>query len=290
MEYIYYKVAGLLFAIAAPEREAAIVFLPSYASFEVQAGAEEPLFVLTLSPAVSLDGLPRYTEFDWDESRCIVRRDGQNYGFEIHPHEEDFVYSLRCDARFTQAEMAFCPDRPHFSYALNSFQMMLFAFSSAREKALMLHSSVVECGGKAYVFQGKSGTGKSTHSALWLRCVEGAALLNDDNPIARIEDGQVFLYGSPWSGKTPCYRNRRVAAGAFVRLAQAPQNHIRRLGPAEAFASLLPSCSVMKWDKALYDAVCETVGEAVQKVPSYALQCLPDEGAARLCHREVAHG
>ena len=54
---------------------------------------------------------------------------------------------------------------------------------------------------------GKSGTGKSTHSRLWLENVPGATLLNDDNPIVRLTLVGAIVYGSPWSGKTPCYKN-----------------------------------------------------------------------------------
>ncbi len=289
MEYIYYKVAGHLFIIAAPHREAAVVFLSSYEPFEVPPSDEEPLFVFVLESALKSSGLPYYTEFDWDDSHCTVLRDEENYGFEIRPHAEDFVYPLRCDAHFRKASMLFCPQHPFSRYVLDCFLMMMYAFATACRQTLMLHASVVECRGKAYVFQGKSGTGKSTHSRLWLRVVKGASLLNDDNPIARIEAGRVFVYGSPWSGKTPCYQNRRAEAGAFVRLVQAPENNIRPYRPAEAFASLLPSCSTMKWDKLLYGAVCETVGKIVQLVPTYQLECLPDEAAASLCYREIAH-
>ncbi|MGI6220158.1 MAG: hypothetical protein ACOYJE_09970 [Bacteroidaceae bacterium] len=290
MEYLHYKVGGHRFTIAAPSREAAIVFLSPYESFEIRpADGEEPLFVLTLEPNPSFPLLPQYTEIEWDDGYCTVGRDAEDYLFSLHPHGDECTYTLYCSAHFRRCVMTFAPQHPNFTYALNSFLMLAYAFATAPARTLLLHASVVECGGKAYLFQGKSGTGKSTHSRLWLRVVKDAVLLNDDNPIVRIEDGQVFVYGSPWSGKTPCYRNRRVPAGAFVRLVQAPENHIRLCRPAEAFASLLPSCSAMKWDKPLYDAVCESVSEVVQSVPTYRLECLPDEAAARLCYQEITH-
>ena len=54
---------------------------------------------------------------------------------------------------------------------------------------------------------GKSGTGKSTHSRLWLKYIPDTKLLNDDNPAVRIMDNNtIMIYGTPWSGKTPCYK------------------------------------------------------------------------------------
>jgi hypothetical protein len=141
-------------------------------------------------------------------------------------------------------------------------------------------------GGKGYVFQGKSGTGKSTHSRLWLSTYWEAHLLNDDNPAVRYDARQekAYVYGTPWSGKTPCYRNLRCTLGGFLRLHQAPENVIRRQSPIEAFGSILSSCSSMVWDKALYTAICDTIHHIVQCTPSYDLDCLPNREAAVLSH------
>ena len=56
-------------------------------------------------------------------------------------------------------------------------------------------------------------------------------------------DGTARVYGSPWSGKTPCYKNMEVPAGAVVRIRQAPYNKIERLSGIQAYASLMASAS-----------------------------------------------
>ena len=98
-----------------------------------------------------------------------------------------------------------------------------------------------------------------------------------------LDDGQPYIYGSPWSGKTPCYRNRRARLGAVTRIDRAPQNSIERLKPIQAFASLLPACSSMKWDPAIYRNLCDAVTRVIETTPVYTLHCLPDEEAARVC-------
>jgi hypothetical protein len=122
-----------------------------------------------------------------------------------------------------------------------------------------------------------------------MKHIEGAQLMNDDNPIVRIIAGQPRIYGSPWSGKTPCYRNIEAPLGAVTRIERATRNSIERQPPVLAFASLLPACSTMKWDNAIYDNLCNAVSRIVETTPVYTLYCLPDEEAARLCHSTIAH-
>ena len=112
--------------------------------------------------------------------------------------------------------------------------------------------------------------------------------MNDDNPIIRIIDGRPFIFGSPWSGKTPCYRNVKAPLGAVTRIDRAKVNSVERLGPVEAFASFLPSCSSMKWDIDIYNAICDTVTKVVETTGIYTLHCLPDRESAEVCYKSIA--
>ena len=153
---------------------------------------------------------------------------------------------------------------------------------------LAIHSSCIVFQGKAVMFLGESGTGKSTHTRLWREHIEGAFLLNDDSPMVRVEEGKVWVYGSAWSGKTPCYRNERYELKACVRLSQAPHNRIRKLPLLQAYASLHPSCAPeFAYDDALYDEVSRTLGQILSVTPVYHLECLPDGDAARLSCQTV---
>ena len=166
--------------------------------------------------------------------------------------------------------------------------MVLFAMATARLATLLFHASTVSLEGKAYMFLGKSGTGKSTHSRLWLQNIEGAELVNDDNPVVRVnEDGTAVVYGSPWSGKTPCYRRVAYRLGGIVGLAQAPRNAIRRMGGIEAYALLSSSVSGKVWDKGIADGLHHTLNALAMKTAVWHLDCLPDGEAARLCCEAV---
>ena len=167
--------------------------------------------------------------------------------------------------------------------------MVLYALTTANRKTLLFHSSVVSYQGRGYMFLGQSGTGKSTHSSLWLKYIEGTELVNDDNPVVRILDnGDVWLYGSPWSGKTPCYRNVSYPLGALVNLSQAPENKIQRMKGVKAYVSLIGSISGKHWDPQVAEGLHETEKLLAENVPIWHLDCLPDEAAARLCCQTVS--
>ncbi|MDE6562510.1 MAG: hypothetical protein K2K75_14095 [Muribaculaceae bacterium] len=172
-------------------------------------------------------------------------------------------------------------------YAIDTALMLLYTFASSMHDTLLVHASTVEYEGKGYLFLGKSGTGKSTHSHLWIENIPGTELLNDDNPIIRIIDGKAYVYGSPWSGKTNCYRNHRIPIGGLVRLHQAPFNRITPLAGMKAYAALLPSCSCMKWDHDMAEAIHSTISKVISRIPIYALDCLPNSEAAILCKEEL---
>lgn len=230
--------------------------------------------------------------FDWEGMRCNIRRlRNGDYQLGIAPlsHPDTVAYA-ECSQHFRRNTLCI-PEalRPMAPFIVNNFLMMIYTFATAGQGTLMVHASVVLYGGKGYLFLGKSGTGKSTHTSLWLKHIEGTRLLNDDNPVVAVDPttGRVTVYGTPWSGKTPCYLNESAPVGAIVRLAQAPHNEIERLPGTRAFAALLPSCSCLRQDMDIYRGIIDTVTHVAMHIPICNLRCLPDEAAARLCMQTV---
>jgi len=155
-------------------------------------------------------------------------------------------------------------------------------------KMLLIHSSTIVHQNRAVLFLGESGTGKSTHTRLWLKNIPDAHLLNDDSPILAIEDGQPVVYGSPWSGKTHCYHPYRFPLAAAVRLSQAPHNRIRRLSVIEAVGALQPSCPpALAQDEHFADGIMDILSDTIMRVPVFHLECLPDADAAHTSHDAI---
>lgn len=165
---------------------------------------------------------------------------------------------------------------------------MAYGLAVIPYKTVAIHTSTIQYDNRAVLFLGESGTGKSTHTRLWRENIEGARLLNDDSPIIRIVDGVPFVYGSPWSGKTPCYRNEHYPLAACVRLSQAPYNKMTRLSVLAGYAALHPSCPpAFAYDERLYDYISAFISDMLTAVPVYHLECLPDADAARLSCQTV---
>lgn len=153
---------------------------------------------------------------------------------------------------------------------------------------LPVHSSTVVCDGRAVMCLGESGTGKSTHTRLWLENIENTCLLNDDSPLLAVEEGGAVVYGSPWSGKTPCYHTECRPVAALLRLEQRTENSIRRLGVVEAFTAVQPSCPpCLAREERCLDKLVAYVSDVLERVPVYRMGCLPDAAAARMSHDTI---
>lgn len=227
---------------------------------------------------VCCDGadMPRVELYEWQ---------GQ-WLMEIAPlMEAPIRFYIISDKAFSKAQFRVLGS---LRFSVNTVLMMMYAFATARKNTLLMHASVTVREGKGYLFLGRSGTGKSTHSQLWIKNIEGCSLLNDDNPILRVmENGEIRVFGSPWSGKTPCYKNDNVPVGAFVNLRQAKKNAIRRLSLPEAYAAMCMSFSGYRFIREMADGFHATNEKVVSTVPFYLLECLPDAEAAWLCHNTV---
>lgn len=104
----------------------------------------------------------------------------------------------------------------------------------------LLHSSAVVLDGKAYLFSATSGTGKSTHTGLWLKVFgERARILNDDKPAIRKIDGKVYACGTPWSGKDDLSANEIVPLQGICFLERSLDNHISEITAKEAIPLIL---------------------------------------------------
>lgn len=280
----YYRVAKHVFGVQTSTEDFAL--MQNYEPFLCNRSEEDSLtFALTVEDGESVS----YTEElrqeeEGQEIFCGKTADGRSV-FEFRWQYETAGW-LVCSDNYQKGELIMTGKWRKL--AIDNALMVLYALATAPYKTVLFHAAVVSHQEKAYMFLGKSGTGKSTHARLWLKHIEGTALVNDDNPVVRInEDHSATVYGSPWSGKTPCYRNVSYPLGGIVLLSQAPYNKIRRMRGIEAYAALVPSISGKRWDKSVADGLHETENTLAMATPVYHLECLPDEEAARVCEGEI---
>ncbi len=269
-----------------------LALIDSFQPFKVDKTDEDLLFQLTIDD--NLQPVPkerrhRIRAFDSGNGDTIVDRlDDGGYQYIIKDINGRGCCLLITDKDFYNCRCALNGNFVMRDYGLNSALMLIMAFAGSRKQTLLIHASLVRCDGYGYAFIAKSGTGKSTQVSMWLRYIPGCDLMNDDNPIVRIIEGKPYIFGGPWSGKTPCYRNVKAPLGAVTRIDRASANSVEKLSPVEAFASFLPSCSSMKWDTDIYNAICDTVTRVVETTGIYTLHCLPDKESAEICHKAIA--
>ena len=262
----------------------------NYAAFGCKDTAAEEAgkaFVMTISEGETPVYAEELRQEDEEQEIICGRTNDGRHVFEFRWWQQTAGW-LVCndgyhDGRLVMAGM-------HQKMAIDNALMVLYALATANRLTMLFHAAVVSLDGKGYMFLGKSGTGKSTHARLWLQHIKGAELVNDDNPVVRLyDDGRAIVYGSPWSGKTPCYRNVAYALKGIVILSQAPYNKIHRLDGLNAYAALVSSISGKRWDKAIADGLHQSENRLVQQVAIWHLECLPDREAALLCRKEAGH-
>ena len=154
-----------------------------------------------------------------------------------------------------------------------------------------LHSSAVELDGKAYLFSGPCGMGKSTHARLWQQLHGDAAqVFNDDKPALRYLDGRWFAYGTPWCGKDGINQNKKVPLAGICFLRRGKENTIRRLDELEATARILSQTMRRFKDVERLDLLLSHVDKLVKEIPVYELYNKPELDAARLSYETMRQG
>lgn len=267
--------------------------LPSFSPFEiVEPSKEDNLFELTIddkTAPIAKSERVRIKTIDTGNGNIIVDQtnDGRHQ-FIIKDINGNSCCLLIANKEFSVCQCALNGNYDMRSFGLNNAIMIAFAFASCKYNTLLIHASLVRQNGYGYAFIAKSGTGKSTQVSMWLKHLPNCDLMNDDNPIIRIIDNVPVIYGSPWSGKTPCYRNIKAHLGAITQIDRAPQNSIDRLSPIDALVNFIPACSCIRWDENIYDDIIRNITQVIEKTPFYILHCLPNKEAAVICNKTIS--
>ena len=174
------------------------------------------------------------------------------------------------------------------AYLESGFQ---FCMELLKHDGFYLHASAVELDGRAYLFSGPSGMGKSTHTRLWQQAFGAdAQVFNDDKPALRMLEGRWYAYGTPWCGKDGINQNKKVPLAGICFLKQAPENRIRALAPREALGRIMAQTTHrMKLAENL-DLLLGRLEKIVQMIPVYELENRPEPEAACLSYETMRSG
>ena len=153
-----------------------------------------------------------------------------------------------------------------------------------------LHSSAIVRNGRAYLFSGPSGIGKTTHTKLWQEIYGDAYVINDDKPALRNMDGQWIAYGTPWCGKDGININTEAPVAGVCFLKQGDKNSIRRMGKFEAMQRILGQTIYKFKDEAQLDKLLKSLEDFINKIPVYELENVPESAAAKISYATMYRG
>ncbi len=150
-----------------------------------------------------------------------------------------------------------------------------------------LHSSAVMVDGKAYLFSAPSGTGKSTHTSLWLKKFgDRAKILNDDKPAIRVINDEIRVFGTPWSGKTDLSINTDVALAGICFLERYTVNHIEEISKEEGIREILNQ-TIRPSDRAQMGELLDTLDIVISRTPIYRMGCNISTEAADIAYEKM---
>lgn len=181
--------------------------------------AEIPIGIQPVSPETRAF----FTEYLSDQRPC----------FTVMAEEKDLEYARLLYYRRNGHDSSFYP-LP--TQKLERMALLrLIANRIPDYNAILFHGSAIAVNGKAYLFAARSGTGKTTHTNLWLQQLPQAHMLNGDKPFLKLtEKGRTLVCGTPWRGKEAVGYNEMLPLEAICFLERAKENHVLRITPQEA--------------------------------------------------------
>ncbi len=148
---------------------------------------------------------------------------------------------------------------------------------------LLMHASTIAVDGGAYLFLARSGTGKSTHTALWRKMLgDRAVMVNDDKPIVSVDTPSV-AYGTPWDGKHHLSSNIAVPVKALCILSRGDENKIEKISAVEACPHILQQ-TFRPTDPSRMSQTLVLLNKLLTTAPVFHLYCRPDIEAAQLAY------
>jgi len=161
-----------------------------------------------------------------------------------------------------------------YPYAIDTVMRIVHSLVLAERGGFLVHSASVVRNGRAFLFSGISGAGKTTISRL---APPDATLLTDEISYVRRAGDTYEACGTPFAGDLG-RPGENIAAplAALYLLVQGPHNRVAPIAPAEAARRLLRNILFFADDARLVEQMFRTACEFVSRVPVYELTFRPD--------------
>jgi hypothetical protein len=159
-------------------------------------------------------------------------------------------------------------------YSLDSVLRIVHTLLLAGKGGFLVHASSAIRNGRAFLFAGVSGAGKTTMARL---APPGAALLTDEISYVTRQDGGYFAVGTPFFGELARVgENLRAPIECVYLLAKGPENKIEAISAADAVRGLLGNILFFARDPRFVKLVFDAALDFVSRVPVRRLTFMPD--------------
>lgn len=203
----------------------------------------------------------RYREFAGDpaEGLPIILRKREESRLE----GGEFSYTL------DDASLVFESSRAEFhgvrhEYALDSLLRILLSFVLLPRRGFLLHAASVVRNGRAYIFAGRSGAGKSTVASL----SPPESVLTDEISLLRFAEGRWQAHGTPfWGEFRAAGMNRRYPIAGIYLLTQAHEDRVEALSTVEILRVLLPCVLFFTREKRAHETLLQILLGLAKQVP-----------------------
>ncbi len=209
-------------------------------------------------------------------------RDGDDFAFSFTSASLSPVpYKLaRFNSSFTEGTLWLGEPFQPAEGALDPFEFplpeLLMIHQLSRGRGVEIHGcGVIDADGRAYLFAGQSGAGKSTIARLWRR--NGAVILSDDRVVLRLRDDRVTIYGTPWHGEDAFADPRSAPLSRMFFLDHGHENRLRPIEGAAAVARLFACSFPPFYDEDGLRFTLELLADLDRRLPSAVLSFAPDE-------------
>jgi hypothetical protein len=179
----------------------------------------------------------------------------------------DFGYEFEGAAlRAYSSEIRF--DGVKNQYALDSLLRVFLSWKLLEHVGFLLHAATVIRDGRAYIFTGRSGAGKSTVATL----SPPGSVLTDEISLLRRENGIWRAYGTPfWGDFKAAGSNSSAPVAGIFRLLQASDNRVEVLRPMATVRKLLPNVLFFSAEAESTRKLLEILTRAATEIPGYNL-------------------
>ncbi len=153
----------------------------------------------------------------------------------------------------------------------------------------LMHGVLMSAEDHGILLCAESGTGKTTHAALWLKLLgDRCEIINGDKPLIRILDSIAYAYGTPWCGKEEINKNARVRLTDICFLERAKENSVCEVEKGEVVQNLLPSLHLPQGSGVIN--VLDALDITARTAKFWRLACNMDISAAKTAYNKIIKG